>query len=399
MDLFAFIHHADPTKIGRIDIVADEEVQAIIADKPKVQKRKFNGASGSNHPPKKQRTYHGILEPATKRFVVLSYSSNHSSTNVVGDEVTSIVRLSMPLPYVLTVVVATTITIGPTSALVYELDAAKGVELTSLIAQTAKLTRELSELGLSCDELSIKASSLEAERDGLVGQVSALNATCSEFCNEVIGYKLFKKRIESVQDEQVRILSDRVAGLDFELMGMALYMDKRYLATLRGAIGRAIDKGMQDGLAAEADYVFAINALHEVDFPLLAQLRAQKDASMVDIMDLLCLEGPAAETLEASQLQPSLEQLMFLIHRLEDQVVTGETSLSFSLEVAYSRIQRLMGEAASKRLSLSDALAPLVESLSVDNLIGESSTSSVPAAIALSTTFVKTGFVPSIPHV
>nr|GFC54898.1 hypothetical protein [Tanacetum cinerariifolium] len=40
---------------------------------------------------------------------------------------------------------------------------------------------------------------------------------------------------------------------------------------------------------------------------------------MANIMDLLCLEGPAAETSEASQLQPSLDQLMIPIHRLEDQ--------------------------------------------------------------------------------
>ncbi|GKD06662.1 hypothetical protein Tco_1181636, partial [Tanacetum coccineum] len=31
-------------------------------------------------------------------------------------------------------------------------------------------------------------------------------------------------------------------------------------------------------------------------------------------------EGPAAETLEASRLQPSLEQLTLLIQRLKDQV-------------------------------------------------------------------------------
>nr|GFD60243.1 hypothetical protein [Tanacetum cinerariifolium] len=38
-------------------------------------------------------------------------------------------------------------------------DAAKVTELASLTAQTAKHTQDLSELGLSCDELSVKASS------------------------------------------------------------------------------------------------------------------------------------------------------------------------------------------------------------------------------------------------
>ncbi|GKG58891.1 hypothetical protein Tco_0602600, partial [Tanacetum coccineum] len=76
------------------------------------------------------------------------------------------------------------------------------------------------------DELSVKASSLQAERDMLVGQVSLLEGTCSELREEVAGYKLFKEKIEVVQDEQVKVLSDKVAGLDAELMGMALHQDE-----------------------------------------------------------------------------------------------------------------------------------------------------------------------------
>ncbi|GKE75046.1 hypothetical protein Tco_1537087, partial [Tanacetum coccineum] len=44
----------------------------------------------------------------------------------------------------------------------------KDTELASLNAQTAKLTQDLSSLQLSCDELSIKAASLESQRDGLI---------------------------------------------------------------------------------------------------------------------------------------------------------------------------------------------------------------------------------------
>nr|GEV11031.1 hypothetical protein [Tanacetum cinerariifolium] len=202
-------------------------------------------------------------------------------------------------------------------------DAAKVTKLASLSAQTAKLTQDLSKLGLSCDELSVKASSLEAERDRLVGQVSLLEGTCFELCDEISTYKLFKEHIEAVQEEQVKVLSDKVARLDVELTRMALHLDKefyphflttiaerrwilgrslklmvmnfrqypKYLVALGGAIGRAIDKGMQDGLAvsidhekagrglvdiaaydpfAKANYVFAVNALRSMDFPLLA---------------------------------------------------------------------------------------------------------------------------------
>nr|GFC37090.1 hypothetical protein [Tanacetum cinerariifolium] len=67
--------------------------------------------------------------------------------------------------------------------------------------------------------LSIKASTLEVERDRLVGQVSSLEGTCFRLRDEVSGYKLFKKQIKVVQDEQVRVVSEKVAGLDSELMG------------------------------------------------------------------------------------------------------------------------------------------------------------------------------------
>ncbi|GKF83535.1 hypothetical protein Tco_0245191, partial [Tanacetum coccineum] len=158
-------------------------------------------------------------------------------------------------------------------------------------AKQSELTQDLSDLGLSCDELCVKASSLKAERDRLIGQVSLLEGTCSKLNDEVSGYKLFKEQIEAVQDEQVKVLSDKVAGLDAELMRMALHLE--HLAALGGAIRRAIDKGMQDGLAAgidqgkagrglvdvaaydlsaEANYVSAVNALRAMDFPLLAQL-------------------------------------------------------------------------------------------------------------------------------
>ncbi|GKE59726.1 hypothetical protein Tco_1510093, partial [Tanacetum coccineum] len=49
-------------QIGRIDIMADDETQAIVADKPKKVRKKrkaADGASGSSLPPKKLREDHG----------------------------------------------------------------------------------------------------------------------------------------------------------------------------------------------------------------------------------------------------------------------------------------------------------------------------------------------------
>ncbi|GKB34447.1 hypothetical protein Tco_0879389, partial [Tanacetum coccineum] len=80
--------------------------------------------------------------------------------------------------------------------------------------------------------------------------------------------------------------------------------------------------------------------------------------------------------------------------------VSEETSLSFSLDVVHARVHRIRGDDASQRLSISDAMVPLIESLSAENLVGEASTSGVPAAVAattaLSTTFVQASSVPPI---
>ncbi|GKB25093.1 hypothetical protein Tco_0864494 [Tanacetum coccineum] len=288
-------------------------------------------------------------------------------------------------------------------------------------SEVAKLTQELSSLQLSCDDLSIKASTLKCEKDKLVDQVSKLEATCFDLRDEVDGYKLFKEQVEDVQDGQVKALSDHVASIDSDLIDMALHMDEEfypcylttiagrrwilgrglklavikclqspeYLSALGGALGRAINKGMQDGLAAgvdhgragrglddiaaydpsaEANFVSAVNSLCAVNFPFLAQLESQKDASMADIIDLLHLEGHAAETPKASQLQPSPEQLMVPIHRLEDQVIIGETSLSFSLDVDHVSAQRIRGDITARRLSLTDVMVPLLEPLSAKSL-------------------------------
>nr|GEX12960.1 hypothetical protein [Tanacetum cinerariifolium] len=125
------------------------------------------------------------------------------------------------------------------------------------------------------------------------------------------------------------------------------------------AIGYAVKKAIQDDLRArvdhgkagrdlsvvkvydpsmEAKYVEAVNAFGTVDFSLLSELKSKKDASIIDLIDSLCLEGPLAEILGAKDLQPSPNQLRLPIHRPDDNIVHGETSLSFSLQIVQSRV-------------------------------------------------------------
>nr|GEV42641.1 hypothetical protein [Tanacetum cinerariifolium] len=251
-------------------------------------------------------------------------------------------------------------------------------------SKIAKLSQNLSSFQLSCDYLSIKASTLECEKDKLTNQVFVLEVDCFGLRDKVLGYKLFKEMIEEMQDAQIKDLSDRLAGIDSELLGMALHVDEEFYPCfltiivgwrwiLNHGVKLAVVKCLHSleymaalGEVIGHNYVAAINALRTIHFPLLAQLEPLKDASMMDVMDLIRLEGPAAEAPGTSQLQPSIEQLT--------------------------------GDASARRLSLTDVIIPLVEPLSTKSLVGEASSSEVPATnIALSTTFSQVITIPPAP--
>nr|GEX14672.1 hypothetical protein [Tanacetum cinerariifolium] len=192
-------------------------------------------------------------------------------------------------------------------------EAARINELNDLRERNVALVEHL-----SCDDMSIKASFFKFEKDRLIDQVSALETTCSGLRDEVMGYKIFKEWVEEMQDE---------------LVIMKCLQSFEYLSALGGGIGRTINKGVQDGLAAginhekagrgladvaafnpsvESNFVSAVNALGEVDFPILAQLSYLKDASIMDLMDalraILVTEAPG---LVMSMEAPSPSQIVF----------------------------------------------------------------------------------------
>ncbi|GJW14417.1 hypothetical protein Tco_0018550 [Tanacetum coccineum] len=243
---------------------------------------------------------------------------------------------------------------------------------------------------LSRDELSSKVASLESKRDSLVGQKYSLESV----------FELFKERIEATHDEQAKVLGNRVAELDAQLLEMAAHLDEefypRFLTDISGwrwilthglklvLLMAGVDHGKAGrdlsiieayDPSVKAKYVDVVNALGTVDFSLLSELKSKKDASIVDLMDSLRLEGPLAEIPRAKDLQPSPEQLRLPIHRPEDNV---------------------------KSLSLMDVMVPLAEPLSSLILIGEASTSFVPTTAkpvtTLSTTFASSSVVPLSPY-
>ncbi|GKF73542.1 hypothetical protein Tco_0219874, partial [Tanacetum coccineum] len=168
-----------------------------------------------------------------------------------------------------------------------------------------------------------------------------------------------------------------------------------------GRAGRSLADIVAYNPSAEADFNSALQELCDVDFPLLAELKSHKDANIEDVMNLLRLEIPLADAPDMDSLQPDVEQLRVPIHRSEDQVVLGETSLSFALNVSHSHMERIRENIAAKRSALLGVWTPLSEPLFVQSLTGTASTSaSIPTATsittALSTTFASASSIPSI---
>ncbi|GKG31202.1 hypothetical protein Tco_0423690, partial [Tanacetum coccineum] len=106
-----------------------------------------------------------------------------------------------------------------------------------------------------------------------------------------------------------------------ELVNAKCLNSPEYLFALKASIGKAIEKGMQDGLSAgithgkegrvltdvatynpsaEVDYVFALQQLQNVNFSLLAELKTNKDVSVEILMTILRLEETLAERLGLS---------------------------------------------------------------------------------------------------
>nr|GEU76681.1 transposase (putative), gypsy type [Tanacetum cinerariifolium] len=295
---------------------------------------------------------------------------------------------------------------------------------TEAAERNVSIENEKESLDGKVTELQSLVFTKDLELKDLNDVVHALETTCFGLREQVSGYEWLKEQIEEFWDVQMNIINDKVAKLDVDLLEMALHLEEKFYPHLLTTIfGRsAIEKGMQDGLsagidhgktgrsladvvaynlAAEADYNSALQRLREVDFSLLAELKSHKDTSVEDIMNLLRLEGPLADAPGMNDLQPNVDQLMLLVYWFEDQVVLGETSLSFALSVTHSRVERIRENVAAKRSALIDVWTLLVNPLSVENLVGEAGTSESVLAIisiitALSTTFASTSSVPPI---
>ncbi|GJU51959.1 hypothetical protein Tco_1221514 [Tanacetum coccineum] len=278
----------------------------------------------------------------------------------------------------------------------------KDTDISLLDSRATYLKSALDDSQAACTEAKNLLSTLTSERDRLASEVSTLHSA----------FRDFKEKMEAQQKAQAQVLYNRVAELEAHVIdvsgrlegefypayltalarrrwllthGVQLAMVKclkspEYQGILGHALGRAMDFGMQEGLAAghehgvagtplsavtaynpetaKANYLDAVRALEEADFPLVYLLKSKKDSGMDEVLDCFLLDGPLADLPEAAHLQPCLEQLSVPIYHADVKAVFGETSLSFAL------LNNLLGEASTSAAALS------VEDLDTDEDLG-----------------------------
>nr|GEU84200.1 hypothetical protein [Tanacetum cinerariifolium] len=266
---------------------------------------------------------------------------------------------------------------------------------------------------------------LETDKSRLDVKVADLAASVKVREQEVTDLDAVVTSVKLQNDnlvDQVHKLETSSAGLQ-EKLAIAKYLNStEYLFTLGAVVGKAVEKGMQDGLSArithgaegrvltdvvaynpsaEADFLAVLQHLQSVNFSLIAELKFNKDASIDTIMNLLRIEDNLAKKLGFTESQPHVDQLMVPIHHSSDQHVVGTSTLSRSLDVSSSRVRRIKENIAQHRSAFSDVFVLLSERLFVTALTGTQSTLNViPATVdtttALFVTSVSTSLIPPI---
>ncbi|GKB84393.1 hypothetical protein Tco_0956665 [Tanacetum coccineum] len=314
------------------------------------------------------------------------------------------------------------------------------LQVTSLESTVAEKDRELA-------DLEISSSSLRSQNQGLVSQVHELETSSVRLREQLDLYEGSMKQLEEFQDNLMRPLETRLAEIDADFTrccmrfqesfhphllnaiagrrwllthGMKLLIAKclnstKYIEALKNAFGRAIEKGMQEGLAAgiehgqagrcltdleayipsaEVDFNSAVYDLRGLNFPLLQELSNKKDASTWDVMDLLRLDDGVAEALGMTDLQPDVNQLMVPVHHKQDRVVIRSQAFFVALDICCGRVEKMERNLAERLPFLKDVFVFLDHLLSAEALIEPPVV--VPATNALSTVVIVPHSGPSV---
>ncbi|GJX33473.1 hypothetical protein Tco_0243328 [Tanacetum coccineum] len=244
--------------------------------------------------------------------------------------------------------------------------------VTELEASAMSKERELT-------DLNALVTSVKSRNDNLVDRVHELEISSFGLQEKVTVYQNCMEQLKKFQDQK-KVVNDKFDKLYTDFVEMALHLEEKfyphlltnisgrrwllthgmelaiikcldspeYLSALEAAIGKAIEKGMQDGLSAR------ITRGKE-------ELKSNKDASIEVVMDILRLEGPLADKLGLDELQPNVDQLMVPIHHSPDKVVIGATALSLALDVSSANDQAVADGSAASFPNVDDAELNIVQ--------------------------------------
>nr|GEV27023.1 transposase (putative), gypsy type [Tanacetum cinerariifolium] len=218
------------------------------------------------------------------------------------------------------------------------------VKVTDLEAIVASQKRKLA-------DSNAQLTRIKSQNDDLADQVHELQVSSFNLKEKLSTFENLTERLEEFHDAQLKVVNDKFNKLYTDFVEVTLHLEERFyphlLITIAGrrwllthgielaiakclnspeylsareiAVNKAIEKGMQDGLAArithgregrvltdvaahnpfaEADYVSALQQLQSVNFPLLAKLKANKDSSIEALMNIMRLEEPLAKRLD-----------------------------------------------------------------------------------------------------
>ncbi|GJU35675.1 hypothetical protein Tco_1184029 [Tanacetum coccineum] len=151
--------------------------------------------------------------------------------------------------------------------------------------------------------------------------------------------------------------------------------------------------------SVEVDYISALQQLQNVNFPLLAELKSNKDASIEAVINILHLEGPLVNKLGLDELQPNVDQLIIPIYHSPDKVVIGDIALSLALDVSSVWVRKIKENIANQRSALRDVFVPLSEPFSAAVLTEDTSdivSATADTTTTLSITFASTSSIAPI---
>ncbi|GJX96011.1 hypothetical protein Tco_0351809 [Tanacetum coccineum] len=143
------------------------------------------------------------------------------------------------------------------------------VKVTELEASVVGKERELT-------DLNALITSIKSQNDNLVDRVHELETSSSGLQEKVAMYENCMDQLEKFQDDRMKVVNDKwLLTHGMELAIIKCLNSPEYLSALRATIGKAIEKGMQDGLSVGIAYgkegrvmtdVAAHNPSVEVDY-------------------------------------------------------------------------------------------------------------------------------------